>query len=134
MNTFGSRLRHARKLRGLTQQQLARIAGLSQSAVGNYESDQRHSSRALIALASALNIDPRWLDSGRGTPPGSQQPPPLKEPETPYAAESWQATQLWPFPSIDPASLSALSQADRQILESLVRTFIEACAKRHGSR
>ncbi|MFA7475844.1 MAG: helix-turn-helix transcriptional regulator, partial [Castellaniella sp.] len=37
METFAERLRHARLLRGLSQETLARACGLSQSAISSYE-------------------------------------------------------------------------------------------------
>lgn len=37
MDTLSSRLAHARELRGLTQTQLAKLVGVSQSTIGNIE-------------------------------------------------------------------------------------------------
>jgi transcriptional regulator with XRE-family HTH domain len=66
VKTFSDRLRYARRLRGITQKALARAGGLSQSAIASYESGQRQSSRAVFKLASALKVNPNWLDTGRG--------------------------------------------------------------------
>jgi len=54
-NTLARRIIWFRELRGLTQQQLADKAGLSQSAVNDAEGGQSHMTmRTLIVLAAAL--------------------------------------------------------------------------------
>src|SRR5690606_41341152 len=58
------RLRFARQRLAWTQKQLAQASGLSQSAIGNYESGQRFTSRALLRLAHALGVSPEWLEFG----------------------------------------------------------------------
>ncbi|AZY47923.1 helix-turn-helix domain-containing protein [Bordetella avium] len=120
MKTFSDRLRQARVLRGYTQQDLARICGLSQSAIGSYETGQRLSSRSIRRLALALNVSLDWLEMGQGPmgPAASlMEPPPTREGcETP-----------WPFRSVAPEHVEALSQRDLLLLENTIRSFIEAC-------
>lgn len=71
METFGERVKRLRELRGLTQSQLAKLAGFShQSAIGNIEAGKREGSRNLASLAAALNVDPYFLETGKGTPSG----------------------------------------------------------------
>ncbi|MFC3866660.1 helix-turn-helix domain-containing protein [Alcaligenes aquatilis] len=41
MKHFSERLRHARQYRGLSQADLARLCGLTQSAISNYENGTR---------------------------------------------------------------------------------------------
>lgn len=56
-STCGDELRRARKLRGLTQLELARRSGLSAPAVRAYEGGARHpSAKAVQALALALGL------------------------------------------------------------------------------
>ena len=48
METFGTRLRKLRTREGLTQKQLGEKFGISESAVGMYERDQREPSLDLV--------------------------------------------------------------------------------------
>lgn len=66
--TRGDRLRKARTNAGLTVEELAGRAGLSEKTINNYEGDrvkQRRSS--LIAWAFATGVDLAWLETGRDT-------------------------------------------------------------------
>nr|WP_242697940.1 helix-turn-helix transcriptional regulator [Bordetella holmesii] len=67
-------MREARVLRGYTQQALARVAGLSQSAIASYESDRRHSSRASRRLARALQVQRDWLETGKAHATSKRHP------------------------------------------------------------
>ncbi|WP_432264316.1 helix-turn-helix domain-containing protein [Bordetella genomosp. 12] len=98
-------MREARVLRGYTQQALARVAGLSQSAIASYESGRRHSSRASRRLARALRVQRDWLETGQG-PREIDMPPELQEPGPPRAA---------------------LHPRDQFILDRLVNAYISAC-------
>lgn len=63
---LGNRLKQARNARGLSQQQLADLAGMTQAAVGALEvRDSKHSTKVL-ALAKALGVNVEWLADGRG--------------------------------------------------------------------
>lgn len=66
LRTLAGRLRHARGLKGWTQQQLADAAGVTQGTIGNLESQSRHRPRDLLAIASALGVSAVWLDKGEG--------------------------------------------------------------------
>ena len=60
--TFGTTLRMLRKKKGLTQAELAKIIGVSDSAVGMYESDQRMPGYDIQdALADYFNVDLDFL-------------------------------------------------------------------------
>ncbi|MBC3906232.1 XRE family transcriptional regulator [Undibacterium umbellatum] len=67
MKTLASRLLQARTKKGLSQEQLARLVGVSQSTIGNLEAGIRLTSRNITAIAEALDVDPRWLADGKGT-------------------------------------------------------------------
>lgn len=59
---FGSRLLAAREKRGLSQTELARLAGLQPGAIGHFERDRRKPSFANVrALAKALNVASDYL-------------------------------------------------------------------------
>ncbi|AZY47922.1 helix-turn-helix domain-containing protein [Bordetella avium] len=111
MNTFSDRLREARVLRGYTQQSLARVAGLSQSAIASYESGRRQSSRAMRQLARVLRVRLDWLETGQG--PRDASPSFLLQDATSYCIEE--------------AQLQILQPHERSILEQLIRTYITAC-------
>jgi len=120
VNTFGNRLRHARTLRKLTQGELARACGLSQGAIGNYESDRRRSAKEVFRLAEALNVSAAWLAMGTG-PMEPASAPALAE-GAPLAA----GAAVWPFAGIDPRRVWALSAEQRQILASALSGMLAA--------
>lgn len=128
MKTFGDRLRHARKLRGWTQKALGDASGLSQSAIGNYESDQRYSSRALMRLAAALKVSPHWLDSGQGSMEGDEAGFYPHSSGRPGGSKVEDAgAHSWPFPQIPYSHYQALSPRDKHLLERTVQAFIDSC-------
>ena len=67
MNTLAERLIWAREQKGLTQDALAKKAGVSQSTIGNLESGIRQTARKILEIAAALEVDPMWLQNGKGT-------------------------------------------------------------------
>jgi transcriptional regulator with XRE-family HTH domain len=75
--TFGERVRFARKEAKLTQVQLAAKAGIGQSALSSIENDDTRWTRGpnLLRLASALDVDAEWLESGSGKMRHTHNPP-----------------------------------------------------------
>lgn len=51
---------------GISQAALAKMVGVTPGAIGNYESQDRESSRKTAALAAALRVRAQWLESGLG--------------------------------------------------------------------
>jgi transcriptional regulator with XRE-family HTH domain len=86
--SVGVRLRHARKLRGLTQEALAKKAGVSQSSVSELESGLSKSpwGTNLVSLSQSLEVNPEWLASGKGPMDGAAPPLP---PEAEKFARRW---------------------------------------------
>lgn len=126
MNHFADRLRHARKLRGLSQSALADACGLSQGAIANYESKSRRSTKAIFRLAAALEVEPLWLAQGTGDMEISGT---TNSPQSTFlVAESGPANNrsLWPFPKIAPASYWSLSPGQRGIIEETVASLIRS--------
>jgi transcriptional regulator with XRE-family HTH domain len=74
MKTLASRLAWARTNKGLSQQELARRSGVSQSTIGNLESGLRLSSRKITVIASTLDVDALWLAEGKGCPTTESMP------------------------------------------------------------
>ncbi|WP_406741158.1 helix-turn-helix domain-containing protein, partial [Bordetella pertussis] len=128
MKKFSDRLKHARRLRQLSQENLAHISGLSQSAVASYENGLRQSSRSIRKLAIALQVNLDWFETGVG---------PMELEAYPSGPAAWRpglmepggerAAAPWPFRAVAHARYQALSARDKLLLEQLVRTFIDAC-------
>jgi transcriptional regulator with XRE-family HTH domain len=66
VKTIGERIAWARKERGLTQAELAKRVGISQSAIGSYEAGHREKPRELLSIAHVLRASPRWIETGEG--------------------------------------------------------------------
>lgn len=62
MSDFASRLRDARKAKGMTQQQLADAVGMSRSTIAGYESSGKEPDYGvLVKLCEALSISSDYL-------------------------------------------------------------------------
>lgn len=66
METLGERLKHARELKGLTQEELHELSGVSQQTIGHLEKRRSKKSGFTGELASALGVSLAWLQSGAG--------------------------------------------------------------------
>lgn len=100
MDTIGKRLARARKESGMSQPELARIAGVSAGAVGNIEAGTRSgSARVVEALARALGVSVRWLVDGDG--PREQ-------------------VGAWPFSQVDRSAIEALSPSQKAAVEGAI--------------
>lgn len=66
--TIAQRMVWARERKKLTQEGLAKAAGVAQSTIAGLESGYRKSPRRLPQIAAALGIDPIWLAEGIGNP------------------------------------------------------------------
>ena len=114
VNTFGSRLRHARMLRRLTQKELADACGLSQGSIGNYESGSRRNPKDVFRIAEALNIEPAWLAMGTGP----MELAPMLLADVPASSIAW------PFPGIDPERVWALQPGQRRKLADALLSML----------
>ena len=66
--TLGHRLKQRRRELGITQQELAKKAGVSQSLIAGIERGSYGETRHVFTLADALGLDPLWLAKGEGWP------------------------------------------------------------------
>lgn len=84
----GVRLRHARKLRGMTQQELAKSSGVTQASISEVETGESKSpvGTNLIKLAQSLRVSAEWLASGKGQMDQAEMPLP---PEALSVARDW---------------------------------------------
>lgn len=64
MKTLAERLRQARAVQGMSQQQLADAAQVSQGLISRMEAGEVAESRMMIRIADALSVDARWLAVG----------------------------------------------------------------------
>lgn len=70
MTTLGQRLKASRLKAGLTQKQVAEAVGMKQPSYQYLEkndSDNKKSSSHLVAIATALGVDPFWLSTGQSS-------------------------------------------------------------------
>jgi SOS-response transcriptional repressor LexA len=68
METLAKRLRWARKQKRISQEDLGKLAGVSQSTIGNLEAGTRASARKIASIAAALGVDALWLAEGKQRP------------------------------------------------------------------
>lgn len=68
MKTLATRLAWAREQKKLSQAQLAKKSGVSQSTIGNLEAGTRLTARNITVIATALEVNPIWLAEGKGDP------------------------------------------------------------------
>lgn len=61
---YGQRLKTARKRKGYSQNELAEITGVGQGSISKIERGDQESSTFDITLAEALDVHPKWLQSG----------------------------------------------------------------------
>lgn len=66
MKTIGERVKQARLSAQLSQEQLARLAGVTQGLIGQIEGGRNKGTRHVASLARALNVSADWLESGAG--------------------------------------------------------------------
>lgn len=65
LTSVGARIREARQARGLTQNELATVLGVTRSAVAQWETGRAGQESAMLPrIAEALAISPGWLLAG----------------------------------------------------------------------
>jgi transcriptional regulator with XRE-family HTH domain len=106
---FPARLRKAREIRDLSQSELAKIAGLKQSAVSHFESGRRQPSfHNLRRLADALKVPADFL-LGRDVDLGSSGP---------------EIATLF-------RDIAQLTDEDRQVLETVAKSMLQQRAQKN---
>lgn len=68
VETIGSRIKKVREAIGISQDALAKKAGVSQVIISKLESGKALESRKAGAIAAALNVSAQWLTTGHGSP------------------------------------------------------------------
>ncbi len=121
---FSERLLHARQHRGLSQAGLARLCGLSQSAISNYENGTRRDAREILELARALNVSALWLRKGTGKMEFMDVGYTLSEPQEGPPVVSW------PFRLFSVDEVVALTNGERDLLDRTIRHLLDGMKKR----
>lgn len=83
--TLGTRLKKARADAGLTQEELARAAGVTQKTISKIERGDQVATAAIVPLARALGVTPEWLAEGAQSKPSPAQAPPPAQDAAPGA-------------------------------------------------
>lgn len=121
---FSERLRHARQYRGLSQADLARLCGLTQSAISNYENGTRRGPREILELSRALNVSAVWLHKGVGKMEFRDDGYTLAEPQDGPPIVSW------PFRLFSVDEVVALADSERELLDRTLRHLLDGMKKR----
>ncbi|MCB1667614.1 MAG: helix-turn-helix transcriptional regulator [Porticoccaceae bacterium] len=58
---MANRIKYAREQAGLSQRQLASLAGLTQQMISKLEKGRSRSTSGIISIAQALQVSPEWL-------------------------------------------------------------------------
>lgn len=119
MKTIADRLKEARLAKNLTQEDLARAAGVTQSTIGNIEAGTRKNPRELLAIASALDVDPTWLKTGKAITLSSSHSSIVAAFKAPEG--NTQDTH-WPIRSISAADYAQLPRATQEQIEAFIST------------
>jgi transcriptional regulator with XRE-family HTH domain len=94
-DAVGVRLRYARKkLRDLTQPELAKLSGVSQATISETETGETKSPAGphLAALAHALQVNSQWLAHGKGP---MEIPKPTTTQQQEFSAEALKVAANW---------------------------------------
>jgi len=68
METFADRLQYILTQKGLSQRQMSELCGISQQSLSYIITNNLNKSKLGPQIATALEIDSRWLADGVGTP------------------------------------------------------------------
>lgn len=123
MDTIGSRIRTARKIKGLTMQQLHDLTGLSTGNISDLENDRYAPSvSALLPIRRALECSIDWLLSGEdfGAPKSEQ-------------ALSCDGVELSQLEVNFVAMFRLLKSSDREIAFDFVTMLYEKATGKKGS-
>lgn len=79
MESLAVRLKATRKKRGMSQQELAKAAGVAQGTISAIEVGKITEPMSIFKIAPVLSVKPSWLMYGEGQPGGEIDIPSLKE-------------------------------------------------------
>ncbi|HEY9279040.1 MAG TPA: helix-turn-helix transcriptional regulator [Eoetvoesiella sp.] len=132
MNSFAERLRQTRRLRGLSQADLAKASDVSQGAIANYELGIRRQAKNIFKIANVLKVNALWLGEGIGPMELEHSTAPL----TSYELTDPRPTpnlSVWPFQDISPDEYWALGRHQRTTVERTVIALIASLKKQDSN-
>lgn len=89
VKTIAERLTWARvQVAKLSQEELAKKAGVTQGTIGNVESGARKNPRELLAIARAAGVHAEWLKSGKGPAQIAETSMTVEEPRATYRLDT----------------------------------------------
>lgn len=112
MNTLAQRLKYARELANLSQQEVAKRANISQPTYFKIENGSTLKPRNILEIAHALNVNVDWLATGEGEMMHTTHHLTTLAQRLKYARESMKLTQN------DVAEAVGITQPTYQALES----------------
>lgn len=122
MKTLADRLTWARIQKEMTQQELAKAAGMAQSTVGGLETGVRMTARKVAVLAGVLGVNSMWLAEGNGQPGDAEGAGLRQVAQRPRARLQWveddEAELLSQYRAMEESSRGTV----RQIAESLPKS------------
>jgi transcriptional regulator with XRE-family HTH domain len=126
---IGTRIRTARKDKGISQAVIARRIGISVAAVSNWETGKNDlSGDSLIAVAAILGVSPAWLQTGRGEQSPGTQIQEYQSPEDELSHQERAMVELFRVLTDDQKSeivrsLEAQKQQNKMIWEQLSKVM-----------
>lgn len=103
---------------------MARLCGLTQSAISNYENGTRRDAREILELSRALNVSAVWLRKGVGQMEFLDDRYTLSEPQEGAPIVSW------PFRLFSVDEVVALADSERDLLDRTLRHLLDGMKKR----
>lgn len=103
---------------------MARLCGLTQSAISNYENGTRRDAREILELSRALNVSAVWLRKGVGKMEFLDDRYTLSEPQEGAPIVSW------PFRLFSVDEVVALADSERELLDRTLRHLLDGMKKR----
>jgi len=100
----------------MSQAELAKKAGVSQSTIGNLESGFRKSPKYVLTIATALGVDPMWLQYGSGI----QKPLVAMDPPRSYSRTAYD----WPFLSVTQEEWEGLPNDVKALIDAQVHAAV----------
>ena len=104
----GSRIKELRTVKGMTQEQLAKAAGITQPSLSDLERGESKVPRGstLIKLAIALESNPNYIETGKGHP-------------TPQTSVDFEESELLAvYRALEPANQANLLSMARVLLDN----------------
>lgn len=111
MSSIGERIKKARMAHTppLSQSDVARRAGVSQSTVGNLEAGIRKRPMDIVGIAAALGVSSEWLSTGEGSMNGGARQP-IEWPFELLSREQWLTLSERQRGAVEAGALRALEE------------------------